>query len=126
MSRRRAGVKFQIRRAIAQHCLKPGQERSNNKPILQTFFNKFLADKPTVGEAVIEVVNRLPKVQIISNISIKQTIYIIDPKTSYPLARLVGTTRNVLIEELQRDDLSEASTVSRPPSPDDIEIIELD
>lgn len=128
MPRRRAGAKFQIRRAIARQCSKPDQKRGNNKSLLKTFIDEYLAEKPGVVKAVIETASSLPKVRIVSKISVKQKIYIVDPKTSYPLARLVGTNHNVLIEELQRewDVSSDASTISRPSSPDQIEVIELD
>lgn len=126
MPRRRAGAKFQIRRAIAQQCLKPGQKRGNNKPILKTFLQNYLADKPGALQAIYERATSVPRVRIISNVVIKETIYIVDPRTSFPLARLVGTSENVLIEELQRDDISEATTLTRPSSPTDIEIVELD
>lgn len=129
MPRRRAGVRFQIRRAIARQCLKPGVKRgNNNKSILKSFVDEYLADKPADKRAVIEIASCVPKVKVISTTLIKQKIFIVDPKTSYPLARLVGTTEHVLIEELQRewDDISEASTLSRPSTPDDIEVITLD
>lgn len=128
MPRRRAGAKFQIRRAIAQQCLKPGQKRGNNKSVLKTFIDEYLRNKPALVKAVIECASSLPKVHIVSETLIKQKVYIVDPKTSYPLARLVGTSRQFLIEEIQRewDDISEAPTLSRPSTPDDIEIIELD
>ena len=129
MPRRRGGVKFQIRRAIAQRCSKPALNRGNNKrSILKTFVDEYLADKPAIRKTIIEVASSVPTVKIVSITAIKQKVYIVDPKTSYPLARLVGTSKSVLIEELQRqwDDISEASTASRPSTPFDIETITLD
>lgn len=151
MPRRRGGVKFQIRRAIARQCSKSGQKRGNNKKILISFIKKYLIKTPAVGKAVHQLASSRPNICIVSSVAIRKTLYIVDPKSPFPLARLVGTNRYISTEKYcsqlyessseastgppfspSPDSISEASSESRPSTPTDtsleksIEIITLD
>lgn len=128
MPRRRAGAKYQIRRAIARQCLNFGRVRGNNKSASKLPTASYFINHPTVGNSEIDIVNHRPKLRIISNISFTKTVIIVDQSSSYPLGRIAGTSRYEFVQEYHPicETISEASTISRPSTPSDIEIVTLD
>ena len=128
MPRRRAGSKFQIRRAIARQCSKVGQVRGNNKPTSKLPTASYFIKNSTVGNSETDIVKSRPKVRIISNVAFSKTIIIVDESSPYPLGRIAGTVRYGFTQEYHPicEDISEASTLSRPSTPVDIEVITLD
>lgn len=128
MARRRAGAKFQIRRAIARECHKLPQKRGNNKKNQNLLLTSYHQDKLPISSSLSDITNGRSGIKIISNVEFTKTLVIIDESSSPCAGRIVGGLRFSFTEIYQPEceDISDASTASRSSTPAGIEIITLD